>query len=93
MKSFQIRLLEPGDRAVLERVAPGVFDDPLDAGVTDEFLKDHRHHVIVALEDETVVGFATAVGISSEEWQAPGIGGWPATACAQRNPPSVTFIR
>lgn len=56
-----IRILRQGDEAVLARVAPGVFDDPVDAGATRKFLEDARHHLAVAVEDGMVVGFASAV--------------------------------
>ena len=61
MQSFTIRILGPGDAAVLDRVAPDVFDHALDAGWTAEFLADSRHHLAVALDGDTVVGMASAV--------------------------------
>ena len=57
----EIRILGPGDEAVLARVADAVFDDALDASATREFLGDDRHLLCVALEDGVVVGFVTAV--------------------------------
>jgi aminoglycoside 6'-N-acetyltransferase I len=59
--SVDIRLLGPDDEAVLARVAPGVFDHDVDAGLAAEFLHDPRHHLIVALDAGTVVGFASGV--------------------------------
>jgi ribosomal protein S18 acetylase RimI-like enzyme len=59
--SVEIRLLGPGDADVLARVAPEVFDNPIDARWTAEFLADARHHLAVALDDEVVVGMASAV--------------------------------
>lgn len=56
-----IRVLRRGDQGVLDRVAPDVFDDPLDAGATAEFLADPRHHLAVAIEDGVVIGFISAV--------------------------------
>ena len=58
-----VRLLGPGDAAVLDRVAADVFDLPLDARLGREFLDDPRHHVAVAVDraDGTVVGFVSAV--------------------------------
>jgi hypothetical protein len=53
--------LRPGDETVLDRVAPGVFDDPIDADGTRRFLADERHHIAVALEGALVVGFASGV--------------------------------
>ena len=59
--SVAIRLLGGDDEAVLTRVAPGVFDHDVDPALTAEFLHDPRHHLVVALEGDTVVGFASAV--------------------------------
>ena len=59
--SLTIRILGPGDASVLARVAPGVFDDAVNAGWTAEFLADSRHHLAVALDGDLVVGMASAV--------------------------------
>jgi aminoglycoside 6'-N-acetyltransferase I len=56
-----VRLLRPGDDAVLERVAPEVFDGAVDSKLTREFLNDPRHHLVVAVAREEVVGFASGV--------------------------------
>ena len=56
-----IRVLGPDDEVVLTRVAPGVFDHDVDPALCAEFLRDPRHHLAVALEAGTVVGFATGV--------------------------------
>jgi len=56
-----LRLLGPDDRDVLDTVAPDVFDDPLRTEWTEEFLADPRHHIVVALERQTVVGFVSGV--------------------------------
>ncbi len=56
-----IRLLGPADRAVLDRVAPEVFDNPVDPRWSAEFLSDPRHHLVVAVVDGEVVGMATGV--------------------------------
>ena len=57
----EIRVLGPDDDAVLMRVAPGVFDHDVDPALSAEFLRDPRHHLAVALESGTVVGFASGV--------------------------------
>jgi aminoglycoside 6'-N-acetyltransferase I len=57
----EIRLLGPGDAAVLARVAEEVFDEVPTAALTGEFLADPRHHVAVAIEAGVVVGFASGV--------------------------------
>jgi hypothetical protein len=42
-------------------VAAEVFDNPIDADLTAEFLGDARHHLAVAIDDGLVVGFASAI--------------------------------
>lgn len=59
--SVDIRLLGPDDALVFRRVADGVFDDVPDADLTMEFLEDRRHHILVAIENDVVVGFASAI--------------------------------
>jgi GNAT superfamily N-acetyltransferase len=59
--SFTIQLLGPGDAGVLDCVSPDVFDNPLQAQRTAEFLRDPRHHIAVALDGGLVVGMATGV--------------------------------
>ena len=61
MPSFTIRILGPDDAAVLDRVAPDVFDHDVDPRWTAEFLADPRHHLAVALDGATVVGIASGV--------------------------------
>jgi GNAT superfamily N-acetyltransferase len=56
-----IRLLGPADGAVLQHVAPVVFDNPVDARWSAEFLADPRHHLAVAVEDGQVVAMASAL--------------------------------
>ena len=59
--SVTIRLLGPADAKLLDCVAPGVFDNPVDARLAAEFLADARHHLVVAVIDGQVVGMATGV--------------------------------
>ena len=59
--SLEIILLGANDHDVLERVTVDVFDGPVDARWTREFLADRRHHLIVAREDGVVVGMVSAV--------------------------------
>ena len=56
-----IRMLTSADEWVLRDVAEGVFDNPVDRTLISEFLGDPRHHMSVAIEGGTVVGFASAV--------------------------------
>jgi aminoglycoside 6'-N-acetyltransferase I len=53
--------LTQSDARVLDRVAPGVFDNAIDERWASEFLADPRHHMAVALIDGEVVGMASAV--------------------------------
>jgi ribosomal protein S18 acetylase RimI-like enzyme len=56
-----VRILGSGEGAVLRNVARDVFDNPLDAHWSAEFLDDSRHHLAVALDDVVVVGMASGV--------------------------------
>jgi ribosomal protein S18 acetylase RimI-like enzyme len=56
-----ICLLGPGDEAVLANVAGEVFDNPIDPALARAFLADPRHHIVVALDGDLVVGFVSAV--------------------------------
>jgi GNAT superfamily N-acetyltransferase len=58
---MEIRILQPGDEDVLRMVGPDVFDSPSDRPATSEFLRDSRHHIVVAIDGGVVVGFASAV--------------------------------
>jgi GNAT superfamily N-acetyltransferase len=59
--SITIRVLGHDDGAVLQRVAPGVFDDPVDVRWSAEFFADPRHHLAVAIDDGQVVAMASAL--------------------------------
>lgn len=59
--AVEFKILQSGDEAVLEHVAPDVFDNPIDPALTREFLADPRHHIVVAVDDGLVVGFASGV--------------------------------
>ncbi|MBA4011546.1 MAG: GNAT family N-acetyltransferase [Phenylobacterium sp.] len=56
-----VRLLGAADLAVLGNVAAEVFDEAVDPAFWSEFLADQRHHLVVAIDDGVVVGFASAV--------------------------------
>jgi|SRR5690606_23408100 len=58
---MDVRILTAADAPLLERVADEVFDEPVDPGLTAEFLTDPRHRLCVAVEAGEVVGFASAV--------------------------------
>ncbi|HEX5438839.1 MAG TPA: GNAT family N-acetyltransferase [Gemmatimonadaceae bacterium] len=59
--NLTVRLLGANDEPVLRRVAPSVFDAPVDPRWSAEFLADPRHHLAVALDAEEVVGMASAI--------------------------------
>ena len=61
MGTIEVRILTQVDAALLEAVAPDVFDEPIDANWSAEFLADPRHHLAVAIDDGLVVGMASAV--------------------------------
>lgn len=58
---IDIRLLRAGDAGVLSNVAPGVFDGPVEEKWTNRFFADPSHHILVAVDDDIVVGMITAV--------------------------------
>ena len=58
---LEIRVLGRDYSSVLRRVAPHVFDGPVDARWSAEFFADPRHHLAVALDDGEVVGMASGV--------------------------------
>jgi len=58
---FKIQVLSPADLSLLLTAADDVFDNPVDESFAREFLVDPRHHIVVALVDNVVVGFASAV--------------------------------
>jgi ribosomal protein S18 acetylase RimI-like enzyme len=57
---IELRLLREGDEDVLSNVDPDVFDNPVDQRWTAEFFADPRHHIIVALDEDLVVGMCTS---------------------------------
>src|SRR3712207_5324777 len=61
MQDVTIRILGADEASVLDRVAPDVFDNGVDARWAAEFVADPRHHLAVALDDGVVVGMASGV--------------------------------
>lgn len=68
---IEIRILRPGDEAVLSRVALDVFDDPIVESSAWEFHNDPRHRLVVAIDDDLVVGFVSAVIYIHPDKSAP----------------------
>ena len=58
---IEIKLLGPADLGILDKVAGNVFDDPIVESSAREFLGDPRHRLVVALDQDIVVGFVSAV--------------------------------
>ena len=57
----EIRLLNHHDLRLLQRIATGIFDKPIDASRTAEFLADPRHHLVAAMDNDQIVGFVSGV--------------------------------
>ena len=68
---MQIEILRPGDDETLRHAGTDVFDDPVDARAAHEFLRDPRHHLVVAIDNGIVVGFASAVHYVHPDKPAP----------------------
>jgi aminoglycoside 6'-N-acetyltransferase I len=60
-ETIENRLLGPEDERLLRHVAPRTFDHHVDPALAAEFLRDPRHHLAVAIENGSVVGFASGV--------------------------------
>ncbi len=61
MMPVTVRIASASDAELLDFVTPGVFDLPVDPKLRDEFLRDPRHHLCIALDGDRVVGMASAV--------------------------------
>lgn len=58
---FTIKTLSKADVHLLLNIADDVFDNPVDENLAIEFLNDPRHHIVVAIIDNQVIGFASAI--------------------------------
>lgn len=58
---YEIRWLTSADETVLDRVAPEVFDEPIDPVRRAAYLADPRHHMAVAIKDGEVVAQVAGV--------------------------------
>ena len=56
---MEIKLLNSTNRSLLDRVAPDVFDNAIDASCLDEFIACPRHALAMAVDDGRVVGMAS----------------------------------
>jgi ribosomal protein S18 acetylase RimI-like enzyme len=58
---FTIKTIFLTDLPLLLTAADDVFDNPVNESYAREFLADPRHHIVVALSEGVVIGFASAV--------------------------------
>lgn len=58
---FTIKTLSPVDLLLLLSAADDVFDNPVNETYAREFLNDPRHHIVAAIVDGVIIGFASAV--------------------------------
>ncbi len=58
---MKYKLLRSGDEKLLEASEQSLFDGDIRPELGSQFLSDPRHHIAVAIEDFTIVGFASAV--------------------------------
>ena len=59
--TIDVRLLGSDEADVLDNVAPDVFDHQIHPRWCAEFFADQRHHLVVALDGDLVVGMASGV--------------------------------
>jgi ribosomal protein S18 acetylase RimI-like enzyme len=60
---MEIRVLRPGDDRLVAS-ASNLFDGPATPGATARFLAEPGHHLLVAYEDGTAVGFVSGVEVT-----------------------------
>lgn len=61
LTGIEIRLLGPGDTAVLENVRPGTFDHSIIPAQAQAFLDSALHKIVVALDQGQVIALASGV--------------------------------
>ena len=59
--AIEIKVLKTGEESALVSVAPDVFDDPINPSAARIFLSAPNHHISVAIDNEVVIGFVSAV--------------------------------
>lgn len=59
--TIEIRLLAPGDLAILLRAGTDVFDNPIDPDLARAYLEHPDYLIALALDGEAVVGMATGL--------------------------------
>jgi ribosomal protein S18 acetylase RimI-like enzyme len=58
---IDIRRVRAGDAALFDRVAPDVFDAPIDPKRLAAYLREPNHHMLVAVREGEVIGQVAAV--------------------------------
>lgn len=58
---IELRFVRSGDEALFERIAPEVFDEPVDPARLAACLADPAHHMMIALQDGIVIGQCAAI--------------------------------
>jgi aminoglycoside 6'-N-acetyltransferase I len=61
MNDIAIVAVTLGNAGLLDRIADGVFDNPVESRFLAAFLNDPRHVLLVAMQADMVVGMATGV--------------------------------
>ena len=64
MAKAGLRVIVATDPAQLETVAPDVFDYPVERALCAAFLADPRHHLALAMDGATVVGFCSGTRVA-----------------------------
>lgn len=59
--AITLRRMQAGDEALFHNIAPDVFDEPIHAGRMHDYLRTPGHIMVLALEDDIVVGQCAGV--------------------------------
>ena len=59
--AIEIKRMQPGDELEFSEIAPDVFDEPIHPERLEAYLLEPGHLMILAIEDEVVVGQCAAV--------------------------------
>ena len=61
MSGIEVRLVSADDVGLFDHVADEVFDEAVDPARLAAYLSTHGHHMVVALDGDTIVGQVAAV--------------------------------
>ena len=59
--TIEIRYVGPGDEDLFDRIAPEVFDHPVERRHLGHYLATPGHHLVVAIADGEIVGHVAAI--------------------------------